>query len=354
MNRLTSMVLALILGCTLAAAQKPAKKSSAPAKSPPTLQDLVLQGKTADAVRLATKTPASVSPFVKQLIEQVDLQITDRKIVEAQASLAATDKFLDAYVAAAKATDLPRDAVKGRILRIQGIQLSDEKQYAKAEDVLRKALDLSRRAADRTLEAGIRNNLGYSLRYQDKPGEADKLEQAAKEFDTARQIAEDQKDALRAGSYNFNLGEALLQLRRNEAAQQAFKRSAEQNAAASKTSLVARATLMQGVAVSRVNIAGDEALAYFSKAQKMFESLGDTRNAGWSYWLMADHTAYMGKFTDAIGWAEHAVPLLKTAGDKAGVARCYEFLADMYARPPGDKAKVEQYKKLAEETAKNP
>ena len=75
---------------------------------------------------------------------------------------------------------------------------------------MRKALETSRKIKDTTLEAGVRNNLGHTLRLLGKDGEA------VKELTAARDIAEANKDLARAGSYNFNLGLALYQSRRFE------------------------------------------------------------------------------------------------------------------------------------------
>jgi tetratricopeptide (TPR) repeat protein len=355
MKGLTSIAVAglLLIPCLIAAGQKKAAKTP-PAKSAPTLDQLVFAGKIPEAVRLATKTPESVNALLKGTFAQVDVQITDRKLPQAQTALESIDKFLSAYGAANKGKEISADAVKGRILRIQGIQLTDQKQYAKSEEVLRKALEFSKKANDGTLEGGIHNNLGVALQSQTQPEGEVKLEAAAREFDAARQIAEEQKDVLRGAAYNFNLGRALQRLNRPTPALEALRRSAEQSKSASKPDIEARAILYQGVSLGIINIAGDEALKYFTLAERMFESQGDNVNAAGSYRLMADHMAYQGKFPEAAAAGERAIPLFTAAADKARLLECYEFLVDMYNRSkaPEDKEKAEKFKKLADELRK--
>jgi len=335
------------------AQRKPAKTAAKPA---PTVQELILQGKVADAVRVASRSPDAARASIKDLMTMADSQITDRKIAEAQSTLEATARFADAYAKVNKNQELPVDSLRGRLLRVQGIQFSDQKQYEKAEATLRQALELSKRAADGTLEAGIHNNLGYALRFQEKPGGEDRLEEAAREFDTAQKMAGEQKDMLRAGSYNFNLGEVLLQLGRLDPALQAFKRSEAQNRVSSRGNLEARAILMQGVVVTRINpVSKDpmnsEPIRLFQLAERMFEKLGDNRNAGWSYYLMGDYLAYSQQSREAIALAERGVPFLTSAGDKTGLAKVYDFVGDMWGRL-GDKEKAEKYKNLAAENRK--
>jgi tetratricopeptide (TPR) repeat protein len=324
-------------------AEGQAKTSGRVASKPaPALQDLVLQGKIPEAARLASKSVAQAEDAVRKLLDLVDLQVTERQIAKAQATLQATESFVNACAKSGAAKNLSVVPIKGRKLRLQGIQLNDDKQFEKAEVILRQALDICKQIKDVRLEGGVHNNLGIALQFQEK------LEEAAKEFESARQIAESQKDALRAGSYNFNLGKTLYQLGRHEQALQAFKRSAEQNKSASKTEMEARAIMMCGMAHSKFDVVNPEALRYFEQALKLFEQLGDKRNAGWVYYLMGDHVAYSQKFADGVAYGEKAVPLLAAAGDSAGLIPCYEFLSDMYARI-GVKEKSEHYKKLAED-----
>ena len=327
-------------------AEGQAKTSGRAASKPaPALQDLVLQGKIPQAVRVASKSATQAEDAVRKLLDLVDLQVTERQIAKAQATLQATETFVNACAKSGAAKTLPTDPIKGRKLRLQGIQLNDDKQFEKAEVILRQALDICKQIKDARLEGGVHNNLGIALQFQEK------LEEASKEFESARQIAESQKDSLRAGSYNFNLGKALYQLGRHEQALQAFRRSAEQNKAASRTEMEARATMMSGMAQSKFDIINPEALKYFEQALKLFEQLGDKRNAGWVYYLMGDHVAYNQKFADAAAYGEKAVPLLAAANDTAGLIPCYEFLSDMYART-GVKEKSEHFKKLAEDLSR--
>jgi tetratricopeptide (TPR) repeat protein len=337
------------------AATPAAKAAPAPKPTPAeSLDALVSQNKTAEAVRLSTRNPAIVLPFLKSRMEQIDLQVTDRKIEEARASSVAIDAFANAYVKASKRKDIPVAAIQGRALRIEGIILGDQKQYAKSEEALKKALELAISSGDKTLEAGIHNNLGYAIRFQQVPGKDDKILAAVEEYETARKIAEEQKDSLRASSYNFNLGMVLLTVRKFEPALLAFKRSTDQAREAARPSYEARGVLYQGIALSRINLAGKEPLNYFNGAAKLFEKLGDMRNTGWSYWLAAEQTAYGGDFKDAARCAEIAVSYLSKGGDKPGLLRAYEFLADMYSRfkDEDSKAKRERYLKLAEEIQK--
>jgi tetratricopeptide (TPR) repeat protein len=312
-------------------------------KSAAAIQALLAQGKTAEAVRAARRAPGAAEAALRALLAEADLEITDRKIDDASLALQKAAAFAQAYNRANKAAPLAMDPLEGRRLRLEGIQLNDRKEYGKAEVVLRQALEIGVRAKDRSLEAGARNNLGYALRHQDK------LEEAVAEFEAARLLAEGQNDLLRAGSYNFNLGEALLALYRNEPALQAFRRSAEQNAAASRKSLEGSAYLRQGVALSRINSVSPEAIRLFEKGRRIFEELGDDRNAGWSYYLAADHSAYRNP-AEAAAFAERAIPFFDRAGDKAGLLQIYQFLTDMYQRT-GEKGKAQKYSDLARRAA---
>jgi tetratricopeptide (TPR) repeat protein len=324
-----------------AAAQ--AKKTSA-AKTPSDVAALVMEGRMTEAARAAIKIPGSSGTAVRNLLESFDIQVTARKLDEAQSTLDSADRFLDELQKLQKNPEVSREPIRGRRLRLEGIRLNDEKQFSQAEAKLRQALEISRQIKDPVLEAGIHNNMGYSLQYQER------FDEALAEYDQARQMAEAQKDDLRAGSYNFNMGQVLLQLRRSEAALEAYRRSETQNRAAGQASIEARAIMMQGMALSRIQIVSPEALKYFENARVLFEKQGDNRNAGWCYYLMGDHIAYSFKFAEAARYGELAVPLLRKAGDSAALRTCYAFLGDMYGRVP-DPLKSEQYKKLAKELA---
>jgi tetratricopeptide (TPR) repeat protein len=329
-------------------AQTQRKGGKPAAKASPSLQNLISQGKVNEAVRLASRTPQEIDGALKNIMDAADLQITERRLPDARASLQSAAKFIAAYSKTKKPIKIPGEGLRGRELRLDGIELIDRKDYAKAETTLGEALRLSKQAKDIVLEAGVHNNLGVALRYQGLAGSDTKLEEAARNFDTARSMAEEQKDSLRAGSYNFNLGHALLDLRRPAAALDAFKRSAQQNKTAGKPSLEARATMFQGVALSKINVVSPEPLKLFDQAYKMFVGQEDNQNAGWTLYLMADHMAYSMKFTEAAALAERAIPLLTTAKDNAGLIRCYTFLSDIYGRA-GDKAKAEANKQKAAE-----
>ena len=332
-------VLALQVGVGLPQAKKTQESAK---KATPSLSELILGGKISEAVKLAAKQPEAAETALNTLMASSDTQITLRQIPEARANLEAARKFLDACEKAGQAKNLPADALRGRELRLQGIILSDDKQFDKAEAFLRQALDISKKAKDPALEAGIHNNLGYSLRNMNL------LEEAVQEFESACRMAEEQKDDLRAGSYNFNLGEVLQKMGRLELSLAAFKRSAEQNKVASRPNIEARATLMQGVVTSGLEPRGQAAVALFLEAASKFEKLGDNQNAGWSYMLLGDHVGYAMDFKRVVEYCEKAAPLLSKAGDKAGLLRCYNMLTDMYGRL-GNIQKCEMYKKLSEE-----
>jgi tetratricopeptide (TPR) repeat protein len=323
---------------------------TAPAKkAPPALQELILSD-SKEALRAARKNPDQVGPAIQAIFDKADLQITHRQIADARVALEAADRFLQSFAKTARQTRVPTEALQGRLARLAGIELIDQKQYAEAEKKLRGALDLSRRANDAVLEAGVHNNLGLALRYGN-PAAKEKLEEAAKEFEAARTMAEAQKDPLRAGSYNFNLGQALLAAGRPEEALQAFRRSAEQNKAAAKPDIEARAVMFQAVSLSRMNAVSDEPVKLFEAACRMFLAQKDERNAGWSLFSMAEHYAYGGKPKEAAVAGERAVPLLLKANDKPGLTRCYTLLGEMYDRLD-DKVRSGSYrKKLTELSA---
>ena len=330
------------LGCLLPGVFAQKKGAKAPAAAP-ALQDLIAQGKLPDAVRIAQKNPTFVAPALKSLIDAADLQITERRIPDARSGMEKAKSFVEA-LSKGKTPAGPLEPISGRLARIAGIELIDTRQYVKAEAKLREALELSRKAGDKVLEAGVHNNLGVALRARSDSDE--KSEEAAKEFDTARKMAEEQKDSLRAGSYNFNLGQALLQLGRPSAALDAFKRSAEQNQAAGKANLQARAIMFQAVSLSRIDAVGSEPIKLFDTAHRMFLTAGDDQNAGWALVLMADHLAYGSKFRESASAAERALPFLTKAKDNGGLLRCYTLLGDMYGRLE-DQKKAELYKQKA-------
>jgi tetratricopeptide (TPR) repeat protein len=306
------------------------------------ISSLIAADKVPEAVEKAKAAPGSVQDALWSVLKDFDDFVTTRKIDEAKGLVAAVRSFLDSLAPKGEGEIAIRQALEGRSMRLQGIELNDAKEYQAAEPVLRKALELSQAAKDEVLEAGIRNNLGYSLRNQSK------LEEAAREFDAARKMAEAQKDNLRAGSYNFNLGNALLALGRDNPAFDAFKRSVEQNREAGRESLMARGTLMKGVVLSRINKVSEEPMKHFEDAQKVFATLGDDRNCGWCYYLMADHIAYRFKFAEAAALGEKAVSHLEKAKDRDGLIRCYTLLSDMYGRLQ-NKEKVAKYRRLARE-----
>ncbi len=340
MKRLILFV-AVALAFTAAGVRSQTKaKVPAPKKGAPSVSDLVLQGKIPEAVKLAAKSPLAAESALNSLFAAADTQIALRDLSKAQETLDAAQKFADACDKTGRIKDIPRDALKGRQLRLQGIQLSDQKDFAKAEAFLRQALQISKQAKDPSLEAGVHNNLGYALRNMNL------LEEAAREFETARLLAEEQKDDLRAGSYNFNLGEVLNQLKRLDAAMEAFKRSAEQNKAASRPNIQAKAVFMQAVVADKLHSNTDESLKLFQEAESMFEKLGDDLNVGWCFFLMGEHVAYTMDFRKAADFAEKGLPFFVKSADKAALLRSYEFLTDMHGRL-GNTQKAEAYKKQA-------
>ena len=321
------------------------KKTKEPAKAAvPSIQELVLAGKIAEAVKLAAKQPLAAESALNSLMAVSDTQITLRKIPEAKTYLEVARKFLGECQKTGVAKNLPEEALKGRELRLEGIVLSDNGEFEKAEAYLRQALEISKKVKDPALEAGIHNNLGYALRNMNL------VDEAVQEFDSARKLAEEQKDDLRAGSYNYNLGEALQSSRRLEQALAAFQRSAEQNKAAARPDIEARAIRMQGMVTGGLDPRSPEAFTLLEDAASKFAKLADSREEGRTYLFIADHIAYSMDFPRALQFGEKALPLLTQAKDTVGLQRCYEFLSDMYGRT-GDIAKCEKYKKLAEEIA---
>jgi tetratricopeptide (TPR) repeat protein len=318
-------------------------------KALPTVQSLILAGKAKDAARLAAKTEGAFDEVTNKLLADVDNQITDRKIAEAQKTITAVDAFLNAYAALDKSKVLPRDAVKGRLLRVEGIQLSDQKKYEKAEAVLRQALEASQNAKDPALEAGVHNNLGYALRNMKK------LPEAAKEFATAAQMAESQKDDLRAGSYNINLGETQLQRDAPEKALVSLKRAADQNRAAGRPEREARALFLQARAMDGLDFKRgtttiqNQILALYKQAVDIYEKLGDERNAALSWYMMAKTASSMRKWDQAAAYGEKALPYYVKVADRVGQHECYTILANAY-KGLRNQAKADQNTKLAKGT----
>jgi tetratricopeptide (TPR) repeat protein len=327
------------LGCALGLGPALGQAKKGPAAAPPA-HELALQGKVSAAVTAAQKTPGGGSATVKALADAADARMADRKLQEARAALEAAQKFTDEYARKNPKDAISRDPLQARKLRLDGIELSDKKDYAKAESTLRSALEIAQRVKDPTLEAAVRNNLGHALRNQQKDRDA------IKEFVAARTAAESQQDNARAGSYNFNLGLALFQAKSFEQAFDAFKRSADQNEAVKNPSVQARALLWQGRSLSAVNSASAEPIKYFDRAQKLFHSLGDDAMSGWCFYYMGDHIAYSFNFKQAAKFGESAIPPFTRANARDGLAVTYEFLADMFARLQ-ENQKSEGYKKKA-------
>jgi tetratricopeptide (TPR) repeat protein len=320
-----------------------ASKAKATAKTPAeTMAELIMQGKVPEAAKLAAKSPAAAGSALNSLMSSADAQIAMRKTAEAQATLDAAQSFVDACDKTGKVKDIPRDALKGRQVRLQGIQFSDQQDFAKSEAFLRQALQISKNVKDPVLEAAVHNNLGYALQSMDL------LEDAVKEYDAARQMADEQKDNLRSGSANFNLGEVLYQLKRLDPALVAFKRAAEKSRAASRPDIEALATRKQAVVMAAQNPRNAESIRLFQEAETMFEKLGDHQNSGWTYYLMGDHVAYSMNFRLAAEYGEKALAFLTKTNQKPSLQSCYEFLGDMYGRL-GDIPKAEKYKKQAKE-----
>jgi tetratricopeptide (TPR) repeat protein len=320
-----------------------ASKAEAAAKTPAaTMAELVMQGKIPEAAKLAVKSPGAVESALNSLMSSADAQIVMRKTAEAQATLDAAQKFVDACDKTGKVKAIPRDALKGRQVRLQGIQFSDQQDYAKSEAFLRQALQISKNIKDPVLEAAVHNNLGYALQSMDL------LEDAVKEYDIARQMADEQKDNQRSGTANFNLGETLYKLKRLDPALAAFKRAAEKGRAASRPDIEALATRKQAVVMAAQDPRNQESIRVFQEAETLFEKIGDHQNAGLTYYQMGDSLAYNMSFRQAAEYGEKALTLLTKANHKPSLQRCLEFLGDMYGRL-GDIPKAEQYRKQAKE-----
>jgi len=318
-------------------------KAKAAAKTPAaTLAELVTQGKIAEAVKVAVKSPDAAGTAVRSLMSAADAQVTMRKTADAQAILDSAQKFVDACEKTGKVKEMPRDALKGRQIRVQAIQFSDEGDYAKSEAFLRQALQISKTAKDAVLEAAVHNNLGYALQSMDL------LEEAVKEYDTARQMADEQRDPSRSATANFNMGETLYKLKRFEPALAAYKRAAEKSREASRPEIEALAIRKQAIVMGAQDQRSAEAIRVFQQAANMFEKLGDNQNAGWTYYLMGDSVAYNMSFRQAADYGEKALALLTKAENKANLQRCLEFLGDMYGRL-GDIPRAETYRKRAKE-----
>src|SRR5881397_2542022 len=97
--------------------------------NPPGAAELALQGKMTDAVRLARKSPSGAADALKRLYDTADLQITERQLKEAQATLAAAELFLTSYSKVEKGKQLPEAPLKGRNLRLKGILLNEQKEF---------------------------------------------------------------------------------------------------------------------------------------------------------------------------------------------------------------------------------
>jgi tetratricopeptide (TPR) repeat protein len=340
---ISQRILALICLMLLAqGAHTQAKKAAPKAEAAPGAEDLILAGKTQEAIRLTSKIPAKANEAIKNLAAKADMQVTDRKIAEAEQTLKSASEFGKAYTKIVKGAKLQLDPILGRQMRIEGIKLNDSKEYAKAEAKLQEALKLSQQIPDAGLECGIHNNLGYAIEFQGR------IEDAAKEYDRARLMAETQKDMWRAASYNFNLGRMYIALKKFEEALNVFRRMSEQAQAAGKDDLLARSYHWQGVSLGKINLVSSDAVPFFDKAAKLFIKLGDSGNAGRTLLQMGDHKAYSQDFDGAAKVVEQAVPYIVQADDKQSLLQCYGFLQDMYAKLKNTE-KAAKYQKLVNE-----
>ncbi len=310
------------------------------------VQSLIQEGKIFEAVELASKNPEVLENAVQNLLESADLAIGDRQIAQAQAILDRTFLFIEAYSKTTGTQRVAREPLRGRQLRLEGVRWNDAKEYEKAVLPLRQALNISRETNDLRLEAAVHNNLGVALQ------SLNRLDEARNEFEAAVRIADEQKDAFRAGSSLFNLGRVLLQSNQFEGALATFKRAESRFNAASRTSLEARSIMMQGLTLGRADEKSVEAVRDLERAQKVYQDIGDRRSAGWIYYLIGDHIAKNQKFAEAAEYGEKAIPYLREAADKASLQQCYEFLASVYEKA-GGQDQAEKYRKLAGEKARN-
>jgi len=343
----------LIAGLFLSSGLVFATADKAKTQAAPTItakvESLMLTGEVKEAARLAAKNKGAFDEVMAKLISDVDDQITDRKIEEASKTITALNAFLNAYVENNKAEDLLQEAVKGRLLRVEGIQLSDNGEYEKAEGILRQAMDLSQKAKDPVLEAGLHNNLGYALRNLKKEAEA------VTEFNIAAQMAESQKDDLRAGSYNLNLGETLFLRDIPEKALVAFRKAADQNHAAGQPEREARAVFMQAAALDQLDLGSrntrvlKQILELYQQAEEIYAKLGEERNAAISWYRMAEKVSRAAKWDQAAAYGEKALPYFVKVADRAAQHACYTILADAY-KGLRNTVKAEQNAKLANET----
>jgi tetratricopeptide (TPR) repeat protein len=336
--------LALVPVC--AAAQLPAgNRAPEPAAS---LQELILQSRTSEALEHAARSPQAVPEAAKAILRSADNDVTDLNPSAAASKLDALSKFLDEYAKVNKDAEIAREALKGRQLRIQGIQLSNQGEARKAEPILRQALELAEKAGDTFLEAGVHNSLGFALLAladgDDKPSE-ERLKEAAKEFEQARSLAERQEDSFRAASYGFNLGQAQLRRGQFEAAAAAFRLAAGNFLVVKRDSLVARSLLYQGISLGQLDPASEVPLSLYDEAFKTFEKLGDDSYGGWSLYLMAERLANRQKYAEAAQTAERAVPFLVKGGPKDRLAGCYFLLSEIHSRL-GNSALADKYRRL--------
>ena len=334
----------LVLRTSCAVAQSPAaQEASRPDIS---LEQLILQSRTAEALAYAVKSPQEVPAAAKAILASSDQDVTDQRPDAAAVKLDALSSFLDAYDKGSKGTAVPREGVEGRRLRVQGIQLSNRKEPGKAEPVLRKALELARKAGDGFLEAGVHNNLGYallSLADEDDKNAASRLEEAAKEFHEARSLAGAQEDPFRAGSYGFNLGQAQLRLQHFDDAAASFKLAAGNFLVAGKESLQARSMLYQGIALAGGNPITQEPLALYDDASRIFDKLGEDSYTGWSLFLKSEFLARAQLYAEAARTAERAELFLVKTGPKDRLAACYFLLSEAHTRL-GNAERAEQYR----------
>jgi tetratricopeptide (TPR) repeat protein len=334
-------VFALFVSATPGQTTKGKPAQTAPAVS---ISDLVLQGKNTEAVKLAAKSATALETAWMSLFTSVDTQIVLRALTGAQKNLDAIDAFAKACEKSKQIKNIPSEAIAGRQLRLQGILLSDKGEYDKAAEILKQALERSLKAKDRALEAGVHHNMGFAIEHQGQ------IKEAEKEYDLARQIAEEIKDNLRAGSSNYNLGMVLFQENNFAAALEAFKRAAEQSRTSAQRNVEALAIMMQGRTAGKQDLKSNASLQLLQDAQGKFEKLGDNLNAGMCYYYMSEFCGYGNDFARAVQYAEKAIPYLEKLDNKSPLQKLYDNLGVMYALLE-KKDKSNEYVQRAQELA---
>jgi len=195
-------------------------------------------------------------------------------------------------------------------------------RYAEAEVRHRTQEALAREWGDRRLEVEALANLGVMNYFRGL------YEAAEAQFLRAGALADEAGLATEAAQINNNLGFVLFRRGRLEAAEQAFRRAIETHRAfGALTSLVGPYNGAGNVLVEQRRFA--DARGFYRRALALAEEIGDRTSVGTTHMHLGRCAALEGNFAAAQHEFTMALNALEETRFWNGLARVYEYMADM-------------------------